>query len=130
MSNVISILQIAVEDAVWILDVPALTESLEERHWVSLFRQLLCSEALKLGSFNFHMQLNELLPWRPGFELRGDLQLLADTFPHCIDQLRANIKNILCLRELLLGRPQRPPQFSDRSMRSEARALREGARQG
>jgi len=51
--NVIAILQVAVEDAIWILDVPALTESLEEKQWISLFSQLLCSEALKLGLCTF-----------------------------------------------------------------------------
>lgn len=105
MHNVIAILQVAVEDAVWILDVLALKEVLDEQQWLVFFRLLLCSEAWKLGSF-----LSFLPPpsvWetncRSGFDIRQDLRLLVSTFP-CMEKLRTEAKNILCLSRVIFGR--------------------------
>lgn len=106
--NVLAILQVAVEDAVWILDILALRGALEEHQWLAFFRLLLCSEALKLGSFYLLHYLRvgrrNLSAVRcSGFDIRQDLQLLVSTFP-CIEQLRVEAKNILCLSRAIFGR--------------------------
>ena len=45
----ISLLQIAVDDSVWILDMPELRTTLAENQWIAFFKLLFCSDAMKLG---------------------------------------------------------------------------------
>ena len=102
----------AVEDCVWIVDVLtlrplAITTAQSEREiqlWIAFLRQLLCSEAIKLGSSHSSHTLSHLNNHlhSSGFSIRGDLRIIADVFPDLINELRDEVKGIICLHTALL----------------------------
>jgi len=81
-----SLLQVATKSKVWLIDVKKLGSG--SRKWIPFFRQLLCSETIKLG-----------------YDLGNDLRVLLATFPF-LNELIGRERNLICLFKTL-GRVKR-----------------------
>lgn len=99
----------AVEECVWIVDVLTLrslarTTSQQEKEtelWTAFLRQLLCSDAIKLGSSSPCIPIHHISLLQPphtsGFSIRGDLRSIGASFPEIVNAIRRQAKGIICL---------------------------------
>jgi hypothetical protein len=109
----LALIQVAVEDCVWVVDVlslckvPAedslshsLSHAEEQQRWTDFFRRLLCSPAIKLGYPLPSTQVppsHTLMGFGSGFNIDSDLHTFEKAFPAVMAGLRGQMRSIVCL---------------------------------
>ncbi|CAJ0587012.1 unnamed protein product, partial [Mesorhabditis spiculigera] len=80
----ISLIQIACESAVYLVDIHVLPSLVDHKELTTFFEALFCGEAYKFG-----------------FDISQDINHIINTFPHQLEGLKERMQNVVCLKQLV-----------------------------